>query len=238
MSSQNYGSSNNNPNLARNPEVNNEETQSLRWDSAWQPDYDEDYGTPVQQYSGPGNFPTTPAIPPLQPLPTPTQSSQHRYAQAAQSLPLQDTYGNLPTGYQPAQTYIAPGYNNVPPNVQPSSYAPITIYSGDQPMPPLQKQGEYQDNQTYSGYAPPPQTYNGQPLPPNANPSTSRAPNWLVWLIVAIILFAAFSSFGWVIGWWPFWGVFLFWQMSNNGWHGRWGRGYGRHRRGRNRGSR
>lgn len=235
MSSQNYGSSSNNdPNVTRNSaEVNDEETQSLRWDSTWQPDYDDDYGTPVQPYSGPGNFPTTPTI---QPMPTLVQPSQHRYAQAAQSLPVQeDSYGNPPAGYSQPQPYIQPSYNNAPPTMQPSPYTPITIYRGDQPMTPLQKQGEYQANQTYSGYAPPEQTYNGQPLPPNASPSTRPASNWLVWLIVAIIIFVVFSSFGWVIGWWPFWLLFFFWPMSATGGRGRWGRGYGRRGRGRDR---
>lgn len=223
MNNPNYSSDN--QNIARNansnldgnsPNPTNDETQTLRWDSAWQPDLDEDYGTPVQQYSGPSAFP---------PLPTPPPPASHPYAQAAQSVPVQS--------YQPTPTYANPpmqGYstpNNPSYNTQPSPYAPVQVYVGDQPVPPTYQAGQIQDNQTYKGYVPPAQGYNGQPVAPQS-PSTRPAQGWIIALFAFIILMVVLGSGG-VGGFWPIW-FFIFWPMWAFG-----GRGYGRRWRGRNR---
>lgn len=234
MNNPNYDS-NNQPNVARgNPAGDNradaDDTRSLRWDSAWQPDRDEDYGTPVQQYSGPGVFPPAP------PLPMPPQrSAQHPYAQVAQNVSAAG-YLNQPTsGYAnpPLPGYITPSTPNY--NIPPSTYAPVTIYQGDQLMTPMQQPALLTNQQTYQGYAPPDQQYNGQPLPPQS-PSTRPAPPWIIWLVVGIILLAVFASGGW--GWfWPlygFWPLFIFWPLFAFGRISRYGR-YGKRGRKRNR---
>jgi hypothetical protein len=196
---------------AGNNSADADATRSLSWDSAWQPDHDEDYGTPVQQYSGPGVFP---------PAPQP-----HPYAQAAQNVPASGYPNNPASGYlnPPQQGYTTPSAPNY--NTPPTPYAPVTIYQGDQPMTPMQKPAPLTDQQTYRGYVPPDQQYNGQPLPPQS-PSTQLVAPWVIWLVVGIILFAVFSSWGWW-GFWPingFWPLFIFWPLF---WLGRWGR-YGR----------
>jgi hypothetical protein len=237
MNNPNYSSDN--PNLARsNADANNsansnpanDETQTLRWDSTWQPDLDEDYGTPVQQYSGPGAFP---------PLPSPSAPPQHPYAQAAQNVPVQGypgapTYANQPIqpGYYSSPSYANPpmqGYSTPPPptsDVPNSPYAPVQVYVGDQPAATYTP-APLQDNQAYKGYVPPAQGYNGQPISPQSR-STRAASGWIVALIVFFVVMAVLGSWGWW-SFWPFW-VFIFWPFWAFG-----GRGYGRRRRNRNR---
>ncbi len=249
MNNPNYDSSNQNvargnaagDNSVAGSNADADATRSLQWDSAWQPDRDEDYGTPVQQYTGPGAFP------PMPPLPMPQQSQQHPYAQAAQNVP----------GYPPAPNYVNPpvqGYPGTPVqsypnppmqgystpstpdyNVKPAPYAPVTIYQGDQQMTPMQQNTPLSDQQTYRGYAPADQQYNGQPLP-SKSPSTRPVMPWFIWLIVGIVVLSIFSSGGWW-GFWPiysFWPFFIFWPLFIFGRLGRYGR-YGRRWRNRNR---
>lgn len=203
----------NNQQIARGNSNENDETRSLRWDAAWQPDYDEDYGTPVQQYSGPASNQPLPPLPPLlQP-----QAPQNPYLQAAQSVPVPRMVP--PIAPAPVNSYVQAS-QGVP--VQQTPYAPVTLYQGDQAMPPMSVKGELNEQQSYPGYLPPNRTYNGQPLPPNASPSSAPALGWLIAVLAFFIFIIILVGFSTLFHIFPFW-LFFFWPMLFWGRRGRYG---------------